>query len=399
MTFSGRNRSATCRAKRRMTRMGTSAPRYQRRGGGVGGGVRRLAAMPPFYHRPRPGPAGIAPGCAPRPGRGKLHDMIPVLGLDIGGANLKAAHTGGAASRPFALWKRPHDLAAALQELVAGLPPADRVAVTMTGELCDCFATRRDGVRHILDAVATVFAPERVRVYRTDGHFVTWTEAHADPLPAAAANWLALATFAGRFAPDGPALLADVGSTTTDLVPLRDGRPVPAARTDPERLKAGELVYTGVRRTPACALLGAGGAAEFFATTLDVYLLLQRIADDPDDTDTADGRPATHEYAHARLARMLCGDAETITRNKTLSLAKRLALVQQQMLDRAARRIAVEHGPPRALVVSGAGEFLARAAFAGFDGPVVSLAERLGPERSAAACAYAVAVLAAEAAP
>src|SRR5437867_4457715 len=98
--------------------------------------------------------------------------MIPVLGLDVGGANLEAAHTGGAArSRPFPLWKRPHDLAAALRALVAVLPPADRVAVTMTGELCDCFPTSRDGVRHILAAVAAVFPPPAVRVWRTDGRF------------------------------------------------------------------------------------------------------------------------------------------------------------------------------------------------------------------------------------
>ena len=39
-----------------------------------------------------------------------------VLGLDIGGANLKAAHTNGAArSRPFALWKNPGGLAGSSQ--------------------------------------------------------------------------------------------------------------------------------------------------------------------------------------------------------------------------------------------------------------------------------------------
>jgi probable H4MPT-linked C1 transfer pathway protein len=300
---------------------------------------------------------------------------------------------------PFALWKQPGGLAGALRDLTARLPAFDQLAVTMTGELCDCFATSREGVRHILGAVAAAFPNVPVAVWRTDGRFVGLEEAHASPRPAAAANWLALATFAGRYAPAGPALLVDVGSTTTDLVPLRDGRPVPSARTDPERLKAGELVYTGVRRTPACALLGAGGAAEFFATTLDVYLLLERTPEDAADTDTADGRPATRAHAHARLARMLCGDAETVTRTKTLSLAKRLALMQQHMLDHAARRIAAKHGPPRALIVSGSGAFLARDAFARFDGPVIALTELLGPERSAAACAYAVAVLAAEQGP
>src|SRR5581483_10934353 len=44
----------------------------------------------------------------------------PVLGLDIGGANLKAAHsTGQAASVPFALWRDPERLADQLHLLIA----------------------------------------------------------------------------------------------------------------------------------------------------------------------------------------------------------------------------------------------------------------------------------------
>jgi probable H4MPT-linked C1 transfer pathway protein len=317
-----------------------------------------------------------------------------VLGLDIGGANLKAAHTDGTAkTRPFALWKEPAALAGRLRSLCRELPAFDQLAVTMTGELCDCFATRREGVRHILDAVATVVPREIVRVYRTDGRFADWDEAHAEPLSAEAANWLVLSAFAGRYAPTGSALLADVGSTTSDLIPLRDGVPVPTGRTDAERLVSGELVYTGVRRTPACALLGGGGAAEFFATTHDVYLLLELVPEDVADVDTADGRPATRPHAHARLARMLCGDAESVPRAKAMGLAKRISRLQQNLLDAAARLVAAIHGPPQTLILGGSGEFLARRAFAEFEGSVVSLGEHLGPERSAAACAYAAAVL------
>src|SRR5947208_2344005 len=74
-------------------------------------------------------------------------------------------------------------------------------------------------------------------------------------LRTAAANWLATAVWAGRFAPEGAALLIDAGSTTTDIVPLWNGRPMPLGLTDPDRLRTGELVYTGARRTPVCALL------------------------------------------------------------------------------------------------------------------------------------------------
>ena len=75
------------------------------------------------------------------------------LALDIGGANLKAAHSSGQIrSAPFALWKTPEDLGVALKQLVADLPPFDRLAVAMTGELCDCFRTKVEGVIHILRA-------------------------------------------------------------------------------------------------------------------------------------------------------------------------------------------------------------------------------------------------------
>ncbi|HZU35347.1 MAG TPA: hydantoinase/oxoprolinase family protein, partial [Gemmataceae bacterium] len=180
-----------------------------------------------------------------------------VLGLDIGGANLKGAHsTGPARSQLFELWKNPAGLADALRDFVASFPPADRLAVTMTGELCDCFETKRQGVATILDAVTAVAGERRVSIWCTDGRFRDLAAARNEPLKVAAANWLALATFAGRYASSGTALVIDIGSTTTDIVPLVQGRPVPRGRTDPERLRTNELVYTGVRRTPLCALLG-----------------------------------------------------------------------------------------------------------------------------------------------
>src|SRR5262245_32829782 len=188
-----------------------------------------------------------------------------VLGFDIGGANTKAAHSGGAClSRSFALWQDPEGLALrlVLRELRAALPPASELAVTMTGELCDCFASKREGISRILDAVADVAGDTPVGVWRTDGSLVDRVTAQSgDALLVAAANWHALATWASRLVPAGPALLLDIGSTTTDIIPLSDGVPVMAGHTDPERLRCGELVYTGVRRTPVCAVLGNEGLA------------------------------------------------------------------------------------------------------------------------------------------
>ncbi len=333
-----------------------------------------------------------------------------VLGLDIGGANLKAATaTKQAASASFALWKNPDGLADALRSLLAKFPEADEFAVTMTGELCDCFETKRAGVAHILKHVRAVSRSHPVRVWSTAGHFVDGEQAAADPLGVASANWHALATFAGQWCPRGVGLLIDIGSTTTDLIPLLDGRPHARGKTDPTRLREGELLYTGVRRTPVMAVVPPGKtAAELFATMHDAYLLTGDIAEDAADCDTADGRPATKAFAHARLSRMLCGDPEVTTAGETLDLAR---LAKGRQLDLVGRALPLQLGrmqdcrhdslkPSKELLItSGSGEFLALAALdRALKRPEkhVSLTSQFGPELAACAPAYAVAVLATE---
>jgi probable H4MPT-linked C1 transfer pathway protein len=324
----------------------------------------------------------------------------PILGLDVGGANLKAFHTAGfARSEPFALWKNPAGLVDALRSLTAGLPPADAIAVTMTGELCDCYPSKRAGVAAILESVRTIAGQTPLWVWLTDGTFATTSSAQEVPLRAASSNWLALATFVGRYAVQGPALLVDVGSTTTDVIPIKDGKPIALGETDPERLLCYELVYTGARRTPICSLLGGQVAAELFATTQDVYLVLGEAVENPADCDTADGRPATCALAHTRLARMLCADLETSTEQERLDLAVRASARQVEMIAAAMNHASgrfVE--PPQTVILAGSGEHIAVKALAatGWTPRVVSLRQEVGEAVSTAACACAVAVLAAE---
>ena len=326
-----------------------------------------------------------------------------ILGLDLGGANVKAATADGRAwNEPFALWKDPDGLAAVLGELLTRFPDAANLAVTTTGELCDCYETKREGVNRILDAVEAVTGERSVAVWGTDGRFHSVTHARQHSLTVAAGNWHALATFAGRYVPTHGGLLLDIGSTTTDVIPLEHGLPATMGLTDFDRLKHGELVYTGVRRTPLCALSGERTAAEFFATTHDVYLVLGLIAEDATDTDTADHRGATVEYALARLARMLGGDRETIEDEVLIQFAVTLYQRQLGQIVRAVRQ--VREGLDEELtrvIVSGSGEFLAKRAikdalpdFA--EDRIVSLTADLGERLSTCAPAYALAVLAQE---
>ncbi|MGQ0634457.1 MAG: hydantoinase/oxoprolinase family protein [Planctomycetaceae bacterium] len=334
---------------------------------------------------------------------------MSVLGLDIGGANLKAAdETGRAWSEPFEIWRAPGELTARLSALILRFAPCDAVAVTMTAELADCFDTRAQGVDHIVRAVVQAAAGREVRIWSSRRMLVGPAEARAHPFEVAAANWHALATWAGRLAPHGPALLVDIGSTTTDVIPLCDGAPCPTGRTDRERLASGELVYTGVRRTPLCAVtpvvLYRGRlcrvAAELFATALDVHLVRGKLAEEPASTATANGRPATVSAARDRLARMVCSDRDELTHEEILNLADFFAAAQEnavrQALFTVTSRLAAA---PQTIVLSGAGEFLARDALAGCPAlkaaELISLSERLSNDVAESACAYAVAMLAA----
>lgn len=325
------------------------------------------------------------------------------LALDIGGANLKAAHADGTRSVAFPLWKEPDRLPSALREIADGLA-FDGLAVTMTGELCDCFVTKREGVRAIVSAVAQAFPGRQARIWGTDGRFHAPDEACDRPELAAASNWLALATVAARMAGGGEGLLIDIGSTTSDLIPLSRGRPIPRGRTDTARLASGELVYAGVKRTPVCALATSirlgdasiGLAAELFATTRDVYLTLGDLDDAPGDRDTADGRPATSQWARDRLARMIGADRETFSEEDAAAFAREAdALLTDRLI--ASARIASRGATPDVAVISGSGEFLARRAavrLLGVGGRIVSLSESWGRGASEAACAVALHALA-----
>ncbi len=332
------------------------------------------------------------------------------LGLDIGGANLKAAISDGrACSVPFPLWKTPAALGSELQQLADRLPECSQIAVTMTGELADCFATKAEGVARILDSVQEFAQGRPIHVWTTEGKFLAPAAAKRDWPIVAAANWHAIATWAGRFTAGETALLIDIGSTTTDLIPLSAGRPSPLGRTDFGRLRSGELVYTGVRRTPLCAVAPSVEieqatwplAAEFFATTLDLYLLSGQIPESPDDGDTADGRPATVACARNRLGHMVCCDLTELTIEQLERIARQLIAAQQQQIRRALCRVMERQPSPFTRVIfSGSGAFLAQQvarSLPALESAVpIDLPQLITPQAAESAAAFALATLLAE---
>jgi (4-(4-[2-(gamma-L-glutamylamino)ethyl]phenoxymethyl)furan-2-yl)methanamine synthase len=293
---------------------------------------------------------------------------VTVLAVDIGGANTKAAWFDGTTlrtvSRPFEVWRDRQALSGVLREVAAG--PADAVAITMTAELSDAFRTKREGVAFVLDAAEDALGDRPLSVLTTAGELVSIDVARAQPWDVAAANWVATALAVADARSD--ALLIDVGSTTADIVPIAAGRVVATGHNDLERLRAGELVYTGVLRTNLAAIAPRvpvrGGwcpvSSEYFAISADVHLVLGHLAQEAYDCPTPDGRPATVAFARERIARLVCADVEQLDGDEVDAIAAFLHGEQLRQIEEAARRVQRPLPPEAPVVAVGSGDFLGR---------------------------------------
>jgi probable H4MPT-linked C1 transfer pathway protein len=275
------------------------------------------------------------------------------------------------------------------------------MAVTMTAELADCFANKREGVAGVLDAFGQAFPGVEPWVYGTDGLFRSAAAARRQPYRVAAANWMASATLVSKTFPD--ALFIDVGSTTTDIIPIVGGKVVAKGKTDPARLRSGELVYTGVLRTPVAALVRSvpvNGrryrvAAEYFAASADVHLWLSHIGEDDYTCETPDGRGRSRTEASARLARMICADADRIGPAAVTEIAEHVARAQVRQVVSGLRQVMRRLGAqcPGLVIVAGQGAFLAREAADELGLAIMDLADRMGTGAARATPAAAVAYL------
>jgi probable H4MPT-linked C1 transfer pathway protein len=332
--------------------------------------------------------------------------MGGVIGLDVGGANTKAVWRNGderrAMSRPFEVWRDREALAAMIREVVASLAPepVEAVALTTTAELSDAFRTKREGVEFVLDAAEQGLDGIELLAFTMAGDFVRLAEARARAPEVAAANWLASALAVAAVYPD--ALMVDVGSTTTDVIPIAAGQVVASGRADLDRLLAGELVYTGALRTSLAAIAPRvpvrGGscpvASELFAISADVHLILGHLAPADYTCATPDGRPATVEFARERTARLVCADAEQLAVGEIDAIAAFLHAEQVRQIEAAVQLVSGRLEGDPAVVPVGMGAFLAREAADSLGFTVVELPWSAA-ERDAAPAAALAALLAA----
>lgn len=321
------------------------------------------------------------------------HVYIMILGIDIGGANTKIASSDGklVELHYVPLWKST-ELPETLLDISARLKP-EKAGVVITGELADCFPDKETGISCIIDAVNNAF-PDACFL-DSNGAFTKEKKRSI-----AAANWMASALLVGR--EYNECIFVDIGSTTADIIPIIKGVPH-AGRADFERLRRGELVYSGVLRTNIAAILDTvklNGAisrisSELFAITADAYMVLGMISGEEYTCDTPDGAGKTLTDARRRLARVVCADLTELREEELVSIAQKVMDKQIQDIKDAIHTVAMRHNI-QMIVACGLGEFLAKRAAQELGFEIILLSEKYGVKISKVFPAYAVAKLLSE---
>lgn len=275
------------------------------------------------------------------------------MGLDIGGANtdcviIEFDNEYNVLSidkdkyyLPF--WSDHERLPECLLKL-KGENDIDVICVSITAELADCYMTKKEGVLDITSKVMDTFTDEDVYFVTFDG-LKEYDYVKDNPLCAAAANWVGTANVIKQIRPD--CIFMDMGTTTTDIIPIKDGILASSGFSDTQRLGSGELVYTGLLRTNVATIVDSvvvngvktSVSSELFTTTADVNMVLGNITSNEYSTPTADGKDKTLYASKNRLSRLVCGDIDTVSDDDIVSIANEIYEKQVNQVAMALEKV------------------------------------------------------------
>jgi hypothetical protein len=284
-------------------------------------------------------------------------EVINILGLDIGGANTKAALVKFRSLEIlelfsiieyFPFWEKTlNDIPNMIRRIVENLiiqkdlklNNINYISITITAELSDAFQTKREGISTILNALEQVFDKDKMFFVNNNNEFINFNQVKSDPISVAAANWVSTSLFLGKFV--SKCILIDAGSTTIDIIPILNSKPVAKGKNDIERLLNRELIYTGGLRATIPSITHfvpykdkiVRISFEKFAIISDVHRILNNITETEYINDTADNRSISLDDCYARLARILCMDLESISTKELDLIAKFIYNKQIEMIS------------------------------------------------------------------
>jgi len=261
---------------------------------------------------------------------------MKIAGFDIGGANTDFALVQFDETEDisiietdflyFPMWLKKDELGKALLKLVKDeINDIDAVGICMTAELVDAYKTKEEGVIDISRKCKKIFNVP-VGFISLEG-VLKLDDLIKNPDQVAAANWIATSKIAAKIA--SKCIMIDTGSTTTDIIPINEGSECAKGRSDMERLKTGELVYSGTLRTNIAAVVDkvplngefVRVSSELFAITADVQMVLRNIEEEDYTCDTPDGAGKTKLDCMRRISRVICGDLNMLSKSDIEQIA------------------------------------------------------------------------------
>ena len=237
---------------------------------------------------------------------------MKIIGWDIGGAHIKAAKIDFKKKSLKTkqiyspVWKNINNLKKSISYIKKKLGNCDYHVITMTAELSDIFHDRKSGVKHIVKISSEVLENYKFFFYSKKG-ILEKKKTFKETLNLESMNWHATASYISNFFSN--CILVDIGSTTTDIIPIKNKKIICKGKNDYERLKFNELIYMGVLRTPITAIKKNENLInENFSNLSDVYRIINKIPKKFDLLPTQDNESKNIHNSARRVARVFGKD-------------------------------------------------------------------------------------------
>ena len=290
---------------------------------------------------------------------------MKIIGWDIGGAHIKAAKidfnkkTSKTKQIYSPIWKNLNYLKKSIKLIKKKLGKTNYHAITMTAELSDIFPDRKKGVNHVVNLSSKILGEKNIFFY-SKKNFLKKKLAIKKPFELNSMNWHATASFVSNFFPN--CILVDIGSTTSDIIPIKNKEIISKDVSDYQRLKSNELIYLGVLRTPIQAVERKKNLInENFANLSDVYRVLNKIPSTFDLLPTLDRKTKNKHDSARRIARIFGKDYKKNHFLKWKKIAYQIEGEHLKILKSVIKKIEKKNFLKKVPIIgAGIGEFLVK---------------------------------------
>ena len=264
---------------------------------------------------------------------------IEFLGIDIGGAHIKIVGLDKQKKIilvkyiKFYFWKNKAKLFKFFDFINSISTPHTKIGITLTAELCDIFETRIDGFKKIYNECKRL---KNKFFFYTSSKEVFTVKSNTKKI--ISMNWHATGKFISKNLSN--AVIVDFGSTTTDIICIKNKIIKNLSFDDFSRLKNNELIYTGLTRTPIFGImneLSLNGInypviPEFFSSMSDVYRINKSLDKILDIDDTADNTEKNLNQSFIRVARNFGFDFDKSNKELLKKISRKLINCQMNKI-------------------------------------------------------------------